>query len=213
MSFSKQSDFSSEALDALGLSEDASPTDIQKAWRKIAFECHPDRNPEALDTFVAAKEAYDFLTNALSPQELGKRQPKPEEKVEPKKHFSRLHMRVERLTDNVLGECKEALEKAMAKQLPGDGPTKAHLATEVHRKGRKLVFVVRDSLYEGINRVAVPTGLLQDNRRAMPKVLLFRSKKTVEREIELPEALREEVFPGARSVRIMFGQDLASWAA
>ncbi len=49
---------------ALGVSEDATATEIKKAYRKLARDHHPDRNPdnpEAEEQFKKVQEAYDTL--------------------------------------------------------------------------------------------------------------------------------------------------------
>lgn len=51
----------------LGVSQDASESEIKTAYRKLAFKYHPDRNqddPEAEAKFKEAAEAYEVLGNA-----------------------------------------------------------------------------------------------------------------------------------------------------
>ena len=50
--------------EVLGVGRDATPDQIKKAYRKLALQYHPDRNPgdkAAEEKFKEAAEAYDVL--------------------------------------------------------------------------------------------------------------------------------------------------------
>lgn len=59
-----------QALARLGVKDSASADEVKRAYRKLAFELHPDlhpNNPDAGKEFQSLNEAYVFLTSAEQP--------------------------------------------------------------------------------------------------------------------------------------------------
>jgi hypothetical protein len=203
----------SDALRALGLSGQAKPGEIRAAWKRLAFETHPDRNGGSLDAFAEARAAYDLLASEANRTNTKAASPTPaadEMRVAVSRRPS-VAGKVIQFSEDVLARCRGMLEEKIAADVArSDGSrscTTDHVARSVHCRGRCLSYTVDTRLGDGINRVALPSNILADPKRAKPQIVTFRSEGSGSGDVEIPEALRARLFSGARNVRIRFAKD------
>ncbi len=55
-----------DCYEVLGVARDASQADVKKAYRRMAMQYHPDRNPDdpdAAEKFKEAARAYEVLSD------------------------------------------------------------------------------------------------------------------------------------------------------
>jgi len=204
-----------DAYAELGVAQSADSSEIRAAWRRLAFERHPDRPDGDYKEFVRAKAAYDLLQSDEADADVrhaawsGARPA----------HRPRVRSRVVPLSEAAVSACRAALESqtAAAAGRPGEtslAPDRApdgeapdcHVPQATLRQGRLLVYLVSTPLVPGLNRVALPTALLKDNRRVEPRVLTVRSAGGGSGEVTLPDHVCARMFPGARGVSIRFGE-------
>lgn len=190
------------AFTLLGVSATATKEDIRIAYRKLAFDKHPDRNPDTSSEFARISAAYQFVNDHA--EELGikaKPESAPEaSRVQPRKiSRPRVKSAETRFDGPVLAECEELLDAE-------GGPGTLHTAVSVYRTGRKLTYFVPSALQPGRNEVAVPTGMLVDSRHVMPKIIAFDSMEALGGLYEMDEDHCHAHFPGARNIQIRFAQ-------
>lgn len=186
-----------DALRTLGLRPRASAADVRSAFRRLAFETHPDRQKGHEDEFAKIREAYEMLKNGDEASAAAPARPS-------------LEARVSEVSDAMRAACRALLDEgAPALEAPerGDGPLDArdHVPHAIRRQGRQVSYLVPTPLAKGSNRVAVPVGDLLDPRRVTSKLVRVNSARPGPGRVEVPDDVREELFPGARSVSIEFG--------
>lgn len=190
-----------QAFEVLGVSASATRSDIRKAYRSLAFKKHPDQHPECGNEFSRITEAYRFICD--NADELGITDPPEPEEVSNESHAPR---RVSRPTIKAneqefdaatMSECEAYLEEC---NYEGTG----HVASAVYRMGRNLTYFVRTPLAKGRNAVALPTGMLTDTRKTLPKIVAFDFRDATGGFFEMPDETCAEHFPGARKIQIRF---------
>ncbi|WP_170409659.1 J domain-containing protein [Ruegeria atlantica] len=194
-----------EALYALGLDQNASSDDIRSAWRNIAFHGHPDQAQGDSSGFTRAKDAYDFLRKeGLAGKGAGSGKPR-----RPK-----LRRRILALESSDINACRALLNTALPNRSDEVEVPESellcksdHVPDAVGFFGRHLTFFVSTPVFEGANRVALPTSVLASSRQTETEVLNFQSNDSGGGEVVVPDAITARTFPGAKSVRIRFDAD------
>ena len=188
----------SDALRALGLRPRATAEDVRTAFRRLAFETHPDRHKGHEDEFTKIREAYEMLKNGDTATSAAPARPS-------------LEPRVSEVSAATRAACRALLDEgAPVLEAPerGEGTRDArdHVPNAIRRQGRQVAYLVPTPLAKGSNRIAVPVGDLLDPRRITSKLVQVTSARPGPGRIEVPDEVRETLFPGARSVSIEFGE-------
>ncbi|SDI56498.1 DnaJ domain-containing protein [Aliiruegeria lutimaris] len=183
------------AAEVLGVTQHADTGEIRTAWQRAARSLHPDRAGGDKNRFVQARAAFECLAGDQD----GAKTTRPEIRSKRTTLRRPTVARREMMMDpEDYMNCVEILE---------DNPERTdadHVPVDIVQTGRSLVFRVSAPLVDGVNRVAVPTGVLQPHLRSKPTILKFRSRKAGAGEIHVPDVLLEQRFPGTRSVKIEF---------
>lgn len=190
-----------QAFEILGVSTSATRSDIRKAYRSLAFEKHPDQHPECGGEFSRITEAYRFIcdnadalgiTDAPEPEDVSNEPTAPRRVSRPV-----LQANEQEFDGPTMSECEAHLEDC---DYEGTG----HVASAVYRKGRNLTYFVKTPLSKGRNAVALPTGMLADTRKTLPKIVTFDFRDAQGGFFEMPTETCAEHFPGARKIQIRF---------
>ena len=192
------------AFETLGLSLTATRADLKQAYRKLAFSKHPDRNPETGNEFSRITEAYKYICDHAD--ELGITDaPEPANDTEPAEG-SVTPRRVSRPSLKATEQEFDAQSQAECEALlvASDEDSNGHVPSAVYRMGRNLTYYVPRPLLKGRNAVALPTGMLSDARKTLPKLVAFDFRDAPGGFFELPTEACEDHFPGARKIQIRF---------
>lgn len=181
-----------QALDVLSLSRHATTADIRAAYKRLVHEKHPDHGRGSSEELAEITEAYQFLKN--NSEELGIRDRRVTSKsINPRPSVKATETA---FSEDILAECKSAL--------PKDSDHAQHISTMLHRMGRKLTYFVPTPPANGDNDVVVPTGELVDTRSAHPQIVPVQTNDIMAGVYEVPRDVCDDLFPGARSVKIKF---------
>ncbi|MEL6205297.1 MAG: DnaJ domain-containing protein [Pseudomonadota bacterium] len=199
------------ALGMLGVTRSAEPEEVRAAWHKLAFEWHPDRNGGDPTAFLEAQAAYELVHETIGSEEapqtfqVARRVPtgfrrRPRRPAVTERQID--------LTAETVSACRSLFGAGATNsdEAENDGAARSdHVPHAMLCAGRSVTFLVSTPLVDGVNRVALPTGVLTDRRHPAPKVILVRSDGGGQGEMQMLDAVAGQSVPGARRVEIRFG--------
>ena len=182
------------ALSILGLASTVSMEDVRAAYGNIARQRHPDLASDAAFDFAEINAAYDYLSK--NGKELGI--PERTHPTHPSVRRPSVSATECDLTDADISECQTALEEYDC--------ASSHVPVSIRRRGRNLTYIVKSRPNSGTNLIAVPTGALVDSRRVLPQLVTVKDTDIENGAYDVPANLCEELFPGAKAVKIKFSE-------
>lgn len=180
-----------KALSILGMDGNPTKSELRKAFRKLAFERHPDHGKGTHEEFAQISEAYTFLSDCAEDDTI--LTTKTANCTRPSVQATETEF-----DHDTLKACEAMFEV-------DEGSTARQLATRLYRKGRMLTYFVPTAPADGLNQIALPTGDLVDTRRIEPKLIDIWSGEISAGVYNVPAQICARHFPGARSVQIRFG--------
>lgn len=207
--------------------------EIRTAWRRRIVETHPDHNGGDASQFQIVQAAYEVArgratTDALillwDTAQLGE----PAAVVETHKNSQRNPRRARVKTRVIFFDQQTESQNAPAKrrkpdavQLDGSAlkhvdtaaPLKSagtgdmldgHTVQRVRQKGRRVTYIIWNSVKTGSNEVSLPKGDFRRAGESHEVELRFAANADGAATVTIPEAQRAAHFPGAQSVRVHF---------
>jgi len=254
MNFFEKAQARAHAQEVLGLYGHPDAEEIRAAFKKLAFEKHPDKGNGSAEEFAAINAAYTLLkedkgytaADVLRPAPTDTRSTTFRSKsrrvdgspgsdaedadrssyVSPRRIRTVKSSRIYDVNSAAAEECRLLLDEIpfMAEPDPDEQSIRAsildaikamdaphvphtnHVPIAIRQSGRRISYLVSDKIHKGVNRVAVPTGAFSDKRKAVPVLVRFKSERDGAGTHEVTTASLAESFPGAKSVRLHFGQ-------
>lgn len=182
----------SNAYATLGLTAACSKSELRSAYRKLAFEMHPDHGKGTADDFREIAEAYKFLNDIMAGAEPIMPRPAANSVSRPTLKPTEIEFdeaALRRCRDCLVEDSGEAAEK--------------HIPASVIRNGRALTYIVHSRPARGRNRVALPVAGLTESQAATV-VLTVAGYQVMGGDFVVSDHLCKGLFPGARSVTIRF---------
>ena len=182
-------------------------------------------HPAPADTGATTFESNPRKTDNLTRKKGDAKGAKQGSYVAPRKLRTAMTSRIFNLNSSMESECRMLLDEipSMAEPEADEVSLRAnileviqesgapyvphtnHLPYAVRQSGRRISYMVKDEIVEGVNRVAVPTGAFTDNRKVLPKIIRFKAGQDGSGPHVTSAATLAESFPGAKSVRVHFG--------
>ncbi len=109
-----------DSYEILGVPQDASPSDIKRAYRRLAMRWHPDRNPDPLATerFKEIRLAYDSLLTGDLPDEPVQKADEAPEEDEPVERAADIRLNLQVTLAEAAAGCRKTIDYHRGKACP-----------------------------------------------------------------------------------------------
>ncbi|MGI9390597.1 MAG: J domain-containing protein [Boseongicola sp.] len=201
------------AQDILGVATHATEIELRKAWKKLAFEMHPDRGNGTSHELANINAAYNLL-RTRSQAHFPNSEPANDAPASPASNTrpARSGVTAKRVRPRPVHSAKitsltELIVDRCRKTLDDGGATKAdHVPAAIRRMGREVEYIVETPLAKGVNRIALPVCDYSGTGQSTIRTITFSASDNGAGTFSIPEHLRRQLFRGARDVRIHFAK-------
>ncbi len=196
------------AQEILGVATHATEVELRSAWKKLAFEMHPDRGTGTSHELANINTAYNLLRTRsrqlypnTKPANSATRKQQAPGKPAPK------HLRPHPVVSAKITPLTELVTARCRKFLNDGGETEAdHVPEAIRRCGREIEYLVTTRLAKGVNRIALPICDYSGTNKSSTRTITFSASASGSGTFTIPDHLRRDLFRGARDVRIHFAK-------